>query len=303
VSGNQNIPSQESAQNGIVNNEVTPSPPTMTEPGPSLPSPVIKESPSTNEQTPQPMEVHHHGHVHETKKWKEYLFQFFMLFLAVFCGFLAENQREHMVENQREKKYMQSLIRDLAADTAALKASYPRKQAKIKSIDTVFTFFLKSPQATTISGKLFRTIRRTNTDSRFIRTNSTFSQLKNAGAMRLIRNKVVADSILFYDLQCERSDLYLNLSLSMSQTGARNFEHLFNAADLLSFYLANTTEGIVSNIPDSLTVRINTSELNEQLNFMMQAKAYTRQETALFKTLEEQAARLIELIKKEYHLE
>ncbi len=36
------------------------------------------------------MEVHHHGHVHEKKKWKEYLFQFFMLFLAVFCGFLAE---------------------------------------------------------------------------------------------------------------------------------------------------------------------------------------------------------------------
>jgi hypothetical protein len=27
------------------------------------------------------MEVHHHGHVHEKKKWKEYLFQFLMLFL------------------------------------------------------------------------------------------------------------------------------------------------------------------------------------------------------------------------------
>src|SRR5687768_14267296 len=40
----------------------------------------------------QQMEVHHHGHVHEKKKWKEYVFQFFMLFLAVFCGFLAEYQ-------------------------------------------------------------------------------------------------------------------------------------------------------------------------------------------------------------------
>ncbi len=36
------------------------------------------------------MEVHHHGHVHEKKKWKEYLFQFLMLFPAVFLGFLAE---------------------------------------------------------------------------------------------------------------------------------------------------------------------------------------------------------------------
>jgi hypothetical protein len=48
------------------------------------------------------MEVHHHGHVHEKKKWKEYVFQFFMLFLAVFCGFLAEYQLEHMIEKQRE---------------------------------------------------------------------------------------------------------------------------------------------------------------------------------------------------------
>jgi hypothetical protein len=49
------------------------------------------------------MEVHHHGHVHEQKKWKEYLFQFFMLFLAVFCGFLAEYQLEHMIEKQWER--------------------------------------------------------------------------------------------------------------------------------------------------------------------------------------------------------
>jgi hypothetical protein len=259
--------------------------------------------PSTNDQIESPMEVHHHGHVHEKKKWKEYLFQFLMLFLAVFCGFLAENEREHMIENQREKKYMESLIRDLAADTATLKASYPSKQARIKSIDTIFNFFIKNPNAQIISGKLFKTIRRTNHDSRFIRTSITFNQLKNTGAMRLIRNKQIADSILFYDLRCERSDLYLNLYLTISQTGARQFEQLFNAADLLPYYVANPSGAIVSNIPDSITVHINTSGLNEQLNFMMQEKAYARQEARLFKELEEQAVRLIELIKKEYHLE
>jgi hypothetical protein len=64
------------------------------------------------------MEVHHHSHtepVHGTsrKKFTHYLWEFLMLFLAVFCGFLAENQREHMVEHQREIKYMNSLIKDL----------------------------------------------------------------------------------------------------------------------------------------------------------------------------------------------
>jgi hypothetical protein len=57
--------------------------------------PVATEKPQTL--SPQPssslMEVHHHGHIHEKKKWREYLFQFLMLFLAVFCGFLPPPQR------------------------------------------------------------------------------------------------------------------------------------------------------------------------------------------------------------------
>jgi hypothetical protein len=40
---------------------------------------------------------------------------------AVFCGFLAENFREHQVEHQREKQYIISMLRELEADTAQLK--------------------------------------------------------------------------------------------------------------------------------------------------------------------------------------
>src|SRR5574338_1328038 len=65
------------------------------------------------------MEVHHHSHA-EGKRLKHYLFEFFMLFFAVFCGFLAENQREHIVERQREKQYMSTMLEDLKSDTAFL---------------------------------------------------------------------------------------------------------------------------------------------------------------------------------------
>ena len=67
------------------------------------------------------MEVHAHSHT-ERKKWTHYFWEFLMLFLAVFCGFLAENQREHMVEHQREKQYMNSLITDLKGDTALIRS-------------------------------------------------------------------------------------------------------------------------------------------------------------------------------------
>ncbi len=44
------------------------------------------------------MEVHHHTHpAHGKKTWKAYFWEFLMLFLAVFCGFLAEYQLEHVI--------------------------------------------------------------------------------------------------------------------------------------------------------------------------------------------------------------
>ena len=62
-------------------------------------------TPNTNQETssknkePQNMEVHHHTHdpfaTHHKKNFLSYFWEFLMLFLAVFCGFLAEYQLEH----------------------------------------------------------------------------------------------------------------------------------------------------------------------------------------------------------------
>jgi hypothetical protein len=83
-------------------------PPTQSNEDASQPQPATPSTLNPKPSTPN-MEVHHHGHVHEKKKWKEYLFQFLMLFLAVFCGFLAEYQLEHVIENNREKQFIRSL--------------------------------------------------------------------------------------------------------------------------------------------------------------------------------------------------
>src|SRR5207253_149136 len=66
------------------------------------------------------MEVHKHPHhVTHKKKWEEYLLEFFMLFLAVFLGFVAENVRETSVEHEREKQYAQQLYTEFYADSIA----------------------------------------------------------------------------------------------------------------------------------------------------------------------------------------
>src|SRR4030095_16001891 len=51
------------------------------------------------------MEAHHHPHIHHNKKWKDYLFEFAMVFLAITAGFFMENQRKHHIESKRENQY------------------------------------------------------------------------------------------------------------------------------------------------------------------------------------------------------
>src|SRR5215204_6589542 len=66
------------------------------------------------------MEVHAHTHT-PRKKWTHYFWEFLMLFLAVFCGFLAENWREHYIEHKRSQGLSISLKKDLTRDTTVLR--------------------------------------------------------------------------------------------------------------------------------------------------------------------------------------
>src|SRR5215210_931950 len=65
------------------------------------------------------MEVHHHSHT-PRKNWKHHFWEFFMLFMAVFCGYQSERLFEHNRERERERKYMHTLINDLKGDTAMI---------------------------------------------------------------------------------------------------------------------------------------------------------------------------------------
>ena len=60
-----------------------------------------------------------------------------MLFLAVFCGFLAEYQLEHKIEKDRERQYVRSLLSDLRSDTSQLTGLINFRLGKMKTFDTI----------------------------------------------------------------------------------------------------------------------------------------------------------------------
>src|SRR4026209_496169 len=82
------------------------------------------------------MEVHAHAHT-SRKKWTHYFWEFLMLFLAVFCGFLAEYSLEHKIETDREKQYVRTMIEDLKLDTSVLNGVIQARTRRIEMLDSL----------------------------------------------------------------------------------------------------------------------------------------------------------------------
>jgi hypothetical protein len=148
------------------------------------------------------MEIHAHTHT-ARKKWTHYFWEFLMLFLAVFCGFLAEYQLEQTIERHREKEIVVSLIEDLKTDTALLGIQFTTLKNN-KNIYDSLVILLSSPEIKEKGGELYYYGRWPFRFS-FIRyTDRTIQQLKNAGSYRLIKKAIVSDSILKYYSNLER---------------------------------------------------------------------------------------------------
>jgi hypothetical protein len=144
------------------------------------------------------MEVHAHSHSHGKKNWKQHFWEFFMLFLAVTLGFFVENQREHYIEHQREKLYMGSMINDLEKDTVMLNDILKRTRLVLTNLDSALIILQELPIDKKNTEILYRVNLNllSNTSPAF--TDRTTVQLKNSGAMRLIRNEETAGGIVDY---------------------------------------------------------------------------------------------------------
>ena len=154
------------------------------------------------------MEVHHHTHPsHGKKTWKNYFWEFLMLFLAVFCGFLAEYQLEHVVEHNREKQYIESMIVDLKTDSIDLGRIIRLNKQQESGFDSLLLNIYHKPYTDSSLRTLYYFKEKYTIIARKMRfSRGTISQLKNSGGFRLIKNRAVADSIIKYDIISERAD-------------------------------------------------------------------------------------------------
>ena len=248
------------------------------------------------------MEVHQHTHT-PRKKWTHYFWEFLMLFLAVTLGFFVENQREHYIEHQREKQFIKSLFNDIKSDTVNIAKIINARTAKERMLDSL-SFMMNSPRPGDFAKQVYpyaMIIGRT-LPYRFVPNDGTMQQLKNSGALRLIRNRAVVDSIAKYDINVRNI-------LGQYAVEENQIEHYRTAAakifDALVFSQMLDENATVARPPaDNCSLQSYTKrELYEWNYRIFGLNAINKGNRRDLRSLSRQATALLELLKKEYHLE
>ena len=246
------------------------------------------------------MEVHAHTHT-ARKRWTHYLWEFLMLFLAVFCGFLAENIREHSVEHHREKQYIQSLIADLKSDQQVLSQHILHVKSGISMMDSVITILNTPLLIASNTGHLYYLARLAPRLTPLSTNNRTFEQLKNSGNFRLIRNISSSNKIMAY---YEKFPL-IRLLESVNETEFTEYKKvaakIFDPAVFLSSEWKNDEIKRESYNP---SLRTTDKELLQELSiFAVYMHGTKKGILGNDEALKTAGAELIEYLQKEYHLE
>jgi len=246
------------------------------------------------------MEVHHHSHTptHREKKWTHYFWEFFMLFLAVFCGFLAENQREHYVEHRQEKQYMKLMLEDLKTDTAQLQNSLAEIDSSLNNIDSAVLCLMNENSANKKIADAYRFSSVALKRIPVVFTDRTVTQLKNSGRMRIVRSQKVMDALTHYWNHLEVIRITLDRHAHYRSMGRDLEIRIFNLAkDFLKDhqFMTNPTGQME-------LVTTNPGLITEYANTFAYCAVVLKQGSVELKEQYRLATELITLIEKEYNL-
>jgi len=253
------------------------------------------------------MEVHAHSHT-ARKKWTHYFWEFIMLFLAVFCGFLAENFREHRVEKHRGKQYIISLYEDLKSDTARMNEMIQYDEEKINGLATMYNCYdtvLGNLQSTSCMGVLIKHSRSTRG---FVITDRTLKQLANAGGYRLL-DKEDADSIISYQTMYNN---YVDFQATVFQQAQDNVRNTLNQIvnfkvvaplQLTSVAMSKTADTTNSSLNGQLLFTEDKALINKWFNELALYSRTTNGQRNFMIYLKAKEIQLIEYYKGKYHLE
>ena len=245
------------------------------------------------------MEVHHHpkaiGTVKLGKKWSHYFWEFLMLFLAVFCGFLAEYQLEHKIESDRGRQYVHSMYEDLKMDTLTLNTIIQNRIRRNEMFDSLL-YLIDNPGNHVADIYFFaRHITRTATVL-FINNDRTIQQLKYSGGLRLITDRRISDSIMIYDRQVRLVLERQENEMAIIRDCLPHYYKIFNGRVFVRMLDENNFINRITDNPSLLN--FSEQELNTFLGYFQNIKAINFTNTVHARILKEKATQLLVILEE-----
>jgi hypothetical protein len=144
---------------------------------------------------------------------RKYFFEFVLLFLAVFLGFLADNYREEYSEQQQANELARLFYDELKNDSAVAVAKVAGRIKKEQAIEYMISFFKDSSLTSSSKNLSIQFLWATTARTPIIFTPRTvvLDQLKGSGSLRYFESKelqrLVGDLSVAINYLLERQEL------------------------------------------------------------------------------------------------
>jgi hypothetical protein len=195
-----------------------------------------------------------------------------MLFLAVFAGFLAENQREHYVEDHRAKVLAKNLYNELLADSILIHQAMEYRKVK-ENESTYFINYVKDSNLANLSSHFYPAFTNALIQIQYIifePNDGILTQLRNSGELRYFKSN---------ELQSEIG----RLSVKISHLRTRNereysYVEFYNRPFLLKHFDFDWYEDFTNNGTITLIEALKQKSLTAKQGKLVNADKFDRQE-------------------------
>jgi hypothetical protein len=218
-----------------------------------------------------------------------------MLFLAVFCGFLAENQREHYMEHQRAKQFALSLLSDIKSDTAALNTAINIGNKKINAVDSLITQ-LEQPKEKWNDTLVYTYSGFASRIRPFRHNSGTYEQMKASGSLRYFRQELT-NLLNQYDVQAKKAMVREDIQSNYAANYLNPFMlQVMDARPLIQIQDGiRPTHVLVFRKTDKETIAL-------WINYTTVIQSTQQRTVVEYNTMLAQAKQIITALQKEYYL-
>ena len=243
------------------------------------------------------MEVHYHpGIEHKNKPFKEYVMEGFMIFIAVMMGFIAENVREAIDNNEHVKQLTAQLVQDLKADTAQLNEIQLAETEIVRYNDSLVQV-LQQPIQTVDTRQIQRLVANSHSLWLFHPEAGAIAAIKNELHLKQFSNSDIISYFSKYEKHIEllHTAQEINLQYQRSYLDPFLTQHL-TPANMVAAFKNGTT-------PTAQMRNLSRADLDQLAADIVLIRIVSKEMVRDNKQLKADAVEMLKYVKKQYNVE